>query len=67
MSERRVDLLIGIPLGIVLGIAILAAFLFVGSEETIDAARISGVDSGVPAKVRPAEDGRTLLHPEDRR
>ena len=36
------DRLIGILLGILSGIAILFAFLFLGSEETIDAPSISG-------------------------
>src|SRR3954452_1824275 len=40
----RIDLLIGIPLGIVLGIAIVTAFVFLGSEGTIDAPRLSGVN-----------------------
>ena len=53
--RRRLDLLIGVSLGIVVGIAILAAFLFLGSEETIDASRISGAGSGPPAKVRPLD------------
>jgi len=43
---RRIDLLIGIPLGIIAGLAIITAFLFLGSEGTIDAPRISGVDGG---------------------
>jgi hypothetical protein len=33
-------------LGILLGLGIVTAFVFLGSEETIDAPRISGVDSG---------------------
>ena len=55
--RRRADLAIGIPVGFVVGIAILIAFLFFGSEGAIDAPRISGVDSGKPAKVRQLEGG----------
>lgn len=61
--RRRLDLLIGVSLGIVAGIAILAAFLFLSSEETIDASQISGADSGSPAKVRPLD--RPPAQPRD--
>jgi hypothetical protein len=37
---RRSDRLIGIALGIVLGLAIVAIFVFVFSEETVDAPSI---------------------------
>lgn len=37
---RKVDYLVGIPLGLLLGIGIVTAFLFLGSEKTIDAPRI---------------------------
>lgn len=51
---RRLDYAVGIAVGIVLGIAVIAAFVFLGSEGTIDAPRISGVDTGKPApKVKP--------------
>ncbi len=46
---RRVDLAVGITLGIVLGVGVVVAFVFFGSEGTIDAPRISGVDTGKPA------------------
>jgi hypothetical protein len=46
--RRRLDLGIGIGLGIVLGIGVIVVFVFVGSEGTIDAPRISGVDTGKP-------------------
>ena len=39
---RLGDRFLGILLGIVLGIAILLGFLFLGSEDTIDSASISG-------------------------
>ena len=47
-GRRRLDLGIGIGLGIVLGVGVIAVFVFVGSEGTIDAPRISGVDTGKP-------------------
>jgi hypothetical protein len=50
MTRRRSDLTIGIVVGIVLGIAVLAAFVFLGSEGSIDAPRISGVHTGKPAQ-----------------
>jgi hypothetical protein len=40
---------LGIVVGLVLGIVIVAAFVFLGSEGTIDAPRISGVNTGKPA------------------
>jgi hypothetical protein len=50
---RRLDYAVGIAVGVVLGIAVIAAFLFLGSEGTIDAPRISGVDTGKPERSRP--------------
>jgi hypothetical protein len=47
---RRIDLAVGIALGLVLGIALVAAFVFLGSEGSVDAPRISGVDTGKPAQ-----------------
>lgn len=51
-SRRRrwIDLTLGIVLGLILGIAIVAAFVFLGSEGSVDAPRISGVDTGKPAQ-----------------
>jgi hypothetical protein len=46
--SQGVDYALGIALGIVLGIAVVAGFVFLGSEGTIDAPRISGVDTGKP-------------------
>ncbi len=54
----KIDLLIGIPLGILLGVGIISAFLFLGSEGTIDAPRISGVTGGAGA-TGPAGPGAT--------
>jgi hypothetical protein len=51
-ARRRVDLAIGIPLGLVLGVAIVAAFIFLGSEGSVDAPRLSGVSVGKPVPVR---------------
>lgn len=55
MSRRRVDLLVGILIGIVLGIAVISAFVFLGSEGSIDAPRISGVNTGKPGLQSEAE------------
>jgi hypothetical protein len=40
--ERASDRVIGIGLGILLGLAIVIAFVFLGSEGTIDAPSLSG-------------------------
>ncbi len=48
--RRRGDLILGIALGILLGIAILAVFIFVFSGDTVDA---PSIDNGAPAE-RPA-------------
>jgi hypothetical protein len=45
---RRIDRATGIVLGLVLGVAIVAGFVFLGSESTIDAPRISGIETGKP-------------------
>jgi hypothetical protein len=47
--HRRFDLALGIAVGIVLGLAIVSGFVFLGSEASIDAPRIKGVDTGKPA------------------
>jgi hypothetical protein len=49
-GRRRIDLGIGIVLGLVLGIGVVSAFLFLGSEGSIDAPRISGVNTGKPTQ-----------------
>jgi hypothetical protein len=46
---RALDRVVGVLLGLLLGVGIVTAFVFLGSETTIDAPRISGVD----AKPRP--------------
>lgn len=48
--RRRGDLILGIALGILIGIAILAVFIFVFSGDTVDA---PSIDQGAPAE-RPA-------------
>ena len=48
------DRAIAIVLGLALGVAVVAGFVFLGSESTIDAPRISGVDTGKPP---PASGG----------
>lgn len=48
---RRGDRLIGIVLGIALGIAIVAVFVFVFSEDTVDA---PSIDNRAPTE-QPAE------------
>lgn len=55
--QRRIDLALGIALGVILGIAVVAAFVFYGSEGSVDAPRISGVDTGKPARHAPAVPG----------
>jgi len=51
--NRRIDWVLGIALGLVLGIALVAAFVFLGSESAVDAPRISGVDTGKPTQQAP--------------
>jgi hypothetical protein len=46
--RRWLDRTVGIVLGLVLGIGVIALFVFKGSEGTIDAPRISGIDTGKP-------------------
>jgi hypothetical protein len=46
--SRWLDRVIGVVLGFVLGIAVIVVFVFKGSEGTIDAPRISGIDTGQP-------------------
>jgi hypothetical protein len=46
---RRGDRLIGIALGVALGLAIVAVFVFVFSEDTVDA---PSIDEGAPTEQR---------------
>ncbi len=67
MTARRADLAIGIALGLLLGLAVISAFVFLGSEGAVDAPRISGVDTGKPALQAPprgaAGEGRPASRP----
>ena len=48
--RRRADLAIGIVLGIVVGLAVIALFVFVFSEQTVDSASIdNGATTSTPA------------------
>lgn len=47
--------MIGIVLGLILGVGIVAGFVLLGSEDTIDAPRINEAERSAPA---PAEPGR---------
>jgi hypothetical protein len=58
--RRGLDRAIGIVLGILLGIGIVTAFVFLGSEGTIDAPRISDGGGGAPGP--PAAKGQTKKH-----
>jgi hypothetical protein len=49
-----------VVLGLLLGIAVIVVFVFKGSESTIDAPRISGIDRGQPG-AGPAPGGRAPL------
>jgi hypothetical protein len=51
VTKRRIDLLLGVVLGIVAGIAIITLFVFVFSEQTVDAPQL---DEGTPTE-QPAE------------
>ena len=57
MSQRRIDYAIGTLLGLVLGIAVVVAFVFYGSEGSIDAPRISGIDTGKATQAAPSTPG----------
>jgi hypothetical protein len=62
---RRIDLALGIVVGLALGIAVIVAFVFFGSEGTIDAPRISGVDTGKPpAAAKPRAAGKSRSAPK---
>jgi hypothetical protein len=65
---RTLDRVVGILLGILLGIGVVVAFVFLGSEGTIDAPRISGVQKQParhptpqrPAKPKPPQSPRGI-------
>jgi hypothetical protein len=51
--SRWLDRIVGVVLGLLLGLAVIVVFVFKGSEGTIDAPRISGIDTGQPQPSRP--------------
>jgi hypothetical protein len=53
--RKRVDRTVGIVLGLVLGIAVVTGFVFLGSEGTVDAPGISGVKSTKQAPAPAAQ------------
>ena len=55
--------MLGIVVGLILGVGVCAAFLFLGSEGAIDAPRISGVDSGKPAQEAKAHETQVKESP----
>ena len=59
--HRWLDRIIGVLLGLVLGIGVVAIFVFKGSEGTIDAPRISGINSGQPRPGLPLWSARVPL------
>lgn len=52
---RATDRVVGIVLGVLLGLAIVIGFLFLGSRDTIDDPSISG--EATPAQTQPAPQG----------
>ena len=50
-AHRRMDLVIGILLGLVIGLAVVSAFVFLGSENSVDAPRLPS--HRVAGKARP--------------
>jgi hypothetical protein len=57
--SRRFDIAIGIVLGIALGLAIVCAFVFWGSEGSVDAPRVNGAGVAREAPLsRPSGDDR---------
>jgi hypothetical protein len=58
---RWVDRTVGVTLGLVLGIGVIAVFVFKGSEGTIDAPRISGVEGAQPGGGAPTRQIRVPL------
>jgi hypothetical protein len=62
--RRRVDRLFGIVLGVVLGVAVIALFIFLGGQGAIDAPSVSGTTTSEqapapqPNPLRPQQAGR---------
>ena len=58
---RALDRLLGITLGVALGVGIVTAFVFLGSESTIDAPRISGIAANPqPGLPKPGKQTPTV-------
>jgi hypothetical protein len=58
--SRWLDRIVGVVLGLLLGLAVIIVFVFEGSEGTIDAPRISGIDTG-QRQTGPPLGGATRL------
>ena len=59
------DRAIGIALGIVLGIAVILIFLFLGSRSTIDAPSISNVPSATQTQTSPGAPPAKVSKPRE--
>jgi hypothetical protein len=59
--SRWLDRTVGVTLGLVLGIGVIVVFVFKGSEGTIDAPRISGVEGAQPGGGAPTRQIRVPL------
>lgn len=55
---RRLDRVVGILLGLVLGVGIVTAYVFLGSEDTIDAPRIQSQADQRPGEAAGEEGDR---------
>lgn len=55
--SRTMDRVIGVLLGLVLGVGIVTAYVFLGSEETIDAPRVHQGEAAGEAPQQPGERG----------
>ncbi len=55
--HRRADLAIGIVLGIVIGLCAVSAFVFLGSEGTLDAPQVPQSREASPRNAQPAHHG----------
>jgi hypothetical protein len=53
--ERVSDRIIGIALGILLGLVIVIGFVFLGSEDTIDAPSLSGEQQDAQSQPTPTQ------------
>jgi hypothetical protein len=53
---------LGIVAGLAIGVAVVAAFVFLGSEGTVDAPRIAGVVADKPATAKPKPTPKTAPH-----